>query len=111
MLLKKEEVNEQKDKPIIAGSLSAMLVGRALIFGDGSSYGILYAETIALAVEVARNNELSFESKLTVSGRVEKGVVSGDAASDSTPIYVVFSMETGKKSPLRRLRMVEVILL
>ena len=112
---------------IIAGSLSAMFVGQALIFGDGSSYGILHAETIASAVEAkenaknekelakefedaikdlgnvdyfstpeygistfraARNDEPSFASELTVSGIVQKGVVSGHSASDSTPIYV-----------------------
>lgn len=117
----------KKINRIIAGSLSAMFVGQALIFGDGSSYGILHAETIASAVEAkenaknekelakefdeavkdlgkveyfntseyemsvfraARNDEPSFATELTVSGIVQKGVVSGHAASDSTPIYV-----------------------
>ncbi|MCM1008883.1 MAG: DUF6531 domain-containing protein [Ruminococcus flavefaciens] len=117
----------KKINRIIAGSLSAMFVGQALIFGDGSSYGILHAETIASAVEAkenaknekelakefdeavkdlgkveyfntseyemsvfraARNDEPSFTTELTVSGIVQKGVVSGHAASDSTPIYV-----------------------
>lgn len=117
----------KKINRIIAGSLSAMFVGQALILGDGSSYGILHAETIASAIEmsenakkekelakefedavkdlgnvdyfstpeygisafrVARSDAPSFASELTVSGIVQKGVVSGLSASDSTPIYV-----------------------
>ena len=45
---------------IIAGSLSALFVGQALIYGDGTSLGILHAETIALAInakETAKNEE------------------------------------------------------
>ena len=36
----------KKVSRIIAGSLSAMFVGQALIFGDGASYSILYVETV-----------------------------------------------------------------
>lgn len=39
----------KKINRIIAGSLSAMFVEQALILGDGSSYGIFHAETIASA--------------------------------------------------------------
>lgn len=36
----------KKVSRIIAGSLSAIFVGQALIFGDGASYSILHVETV-----------------------------------------------------------------
>ena len=54
-----------------------MFVGQALIFGDGSSYGILHAETIASAVEANENDrnekELAkkFDEAVKDLGKVE----------------------------------------
>ncbi len=62
---------------IIAGSLSAMFVGQALIFGDGASQGILHAETIASAAEAieSRKNaaqlEKEFEEATKNLGKVD----------------------------------------
>ncbi len=45
---------------ILAGTLSAMFVGQVLIYGDGTSQGLLHAETIASAIdakEAAKNEE------------------------------------------------------
>jgi len=50
----------KKISRIIAGTLSAMFVGQVLIYGDGTSQGILHAETIASAIdakEAAKNEE------------------------------------------------------
>ena len=62
---------------IIAGSLSALFVGQALIYGDGTSLGILHAETIALAInakETAKNEEQfakEFEEAVKDLGKVD----------------------------------------
>ena len=50
----------KKISRILAGTLSAMFVGQVLIYGDGTSQGILHAETIASAIdakEAAKNEE------------------------------------------------------
>ena len=126
-----------KYKRILSGTLSVLMMGQILIYGDGVSQGIAHAETIdsiknAIAfektqAELAKEfdeavdglgdidyfgvsdfsmmrsaasdeiNLLSLDledvdvgavSTLTVSGSVQKGTVSGHAASDNTPIYV-----------------------
>ena len=67
----------KKINRVIAGSLSAMFVGQALIFGDGTSYGILHAEIItsaAEAIESARNAEQlakEFDKATKDLGKVE----------------------------------------
>ena len=113
---------------MLAGTLSIMFIGQALIYGDGSSQGIAHAETITeikeslqlsenadnlaadyekavdglgeieyfgspeatvmLMSEAAETDSLDFAEDLTITGYVKKGVVSGCAASDDTPIYV-----------------------
>lgn len=62
---------------IIAGSLSALFVGQALIYGDGTSLGILHAETIASAInakEAEKNEEQlakEFEEVIKDLGKVD----------------------------------------
>lgn len=62
---------------IIAGSLSALFVGQALIYGDGTSLGILHAETIASAInakEATKKEEQlakEFEEAVKDLGKVD----------------------------------------
>lgn len=61
----------KKHNRIIAGALSVVLVGQALLFGDGTAKGILHPETIAYAVdavkEMKNKKELVEEFEQTVS--------------------------------------------
>lgn len=62
---------------ILAGTLSAMFVGQVLIYGDGTSQGILHAETIASAIdarEAAKNEKQlakEFEEAAKDLGKVD----------------------------------------
>lgn len=62
---------------ILAGTLSAMFVGQVLIYGDGTSQGILHAETIASAIdakEAAKNEKQlakEFEEATKNLGKVD----------------------------------------
>ncbi len=67
----------KKFSRILAGTLSAMFVGQVLIYGDGTSQGILHAETIASAIdakEAAKNEEQlakEFEEAAKDLGKVD----------------------------------------
>ena len=62
---------------IIAGILSTLFVGQVMIYGDGTSQGILHAETIASAIsakEMAKNEKQlakEFEETVKDLGKVD----------------------------------------
>ena len=62
---------------IIAGMLSALLIGQITMFGDGTANGFLHPDTIAHAAEIIRarktEKELADEFEQTVNelGQVE----------------------------------------
>lgn len=47
----------KKINRIIAGTLSMMLVGQVMMFGDGAANGILHPDTIAYAAEIYQREE------------------------------------------------------
>lgn len=67
----------KKLRRILAGTLSMMFVGQVMIYGDGTSQGILHAETIASAAEAieGRKNaaqlEKEFEEATKNLGKVD----------------------------------------
>ena len=58
----------KKTNLVIADLMSAIFLGQALIFSDGSSYG--------------------YASELIVSGMVQKDVASAHAAPDATSVFL-----------------------
>jgi len=135
----------KKIKQTLAGALSLMFVGQVMIYCDGASQGLLHADTIASAAELAKEFEegtkglgdvdyfelpeavkqnittyssrakaqsasesdftwdftaksyiqylkestgIQHASTLTITGKVQKGIVDGYNVSDNTPIYV-----------------------
>lgn len=62
---------------ILAGTLSAVFVGQVLVYGDGTSQGLLHAETIASAIdarEAAKNEKQlakEFEEAAKDLGKVD----------------------------------------
>ncbi len=119
---------KKKIQRVISGVLATMFVGQVMIYGDGSSQGIVHAETITeikeslqlsenadklheeyekavsglgnveyfsypdtslmMINETSENRTISFADSLTVTGCVQKGVVSGYDTKDNTPVYV-----------------------